>query len=162
VHGESQKAFPWETTIPGFKAETRTSEFLTEEKDSPPVRHQRVEYRMPDSVPRGELEKLRDDVAKALNQKSVRLELGEQELLFELFTSEKASLKAWIKVVPPLELSGVGRAREYRRVTTQLESLLKREQELLSKFTPGHPLIQKTRRQIEDLQKEKARLEKPQ
>src|SRR6185295_18044713 len=49
VHGECQKSFPWETTIPGFKAETTTSEFLGGDK-AVPVRHQRVEYRIPDSI----------------------------------------------------------------------------------------------------------------
>ena len=58
---------------------------------------------MPDSVPRDQLERLRDDVAKALNQKSFRLELGEEKELFELVTAEGGSLKARIKVVPPVE-----------------------------------------------------------
>jgi hypothetical protein len=106
VHGECQKSFPWETTIPGFKAETRSTEFITDAKDSSPaVRHQRVEYRMPDSSPRDQLERLRDNLEKALQRKSFRLELRENEiplLLFELPGVEGGSLKARIKVVPPL------------------------------------------------------------
>jgi hypothetical protein len=104
VHGACQKSFPWETKIPGFKAQTRTSEFAGGGKDSPSVRHQRVEYRMPDSVPRDQLEKLRDDVAATWLQKTVRLEMGEQKLLFELISPEGGSLKGWLKVVPPLKL----------------------------------------------------------
>jgi|GEM_PF-1134466 len=108
VHGDCQKSFPWETTIPGFKAETRTSEFVKDHKDSPTVRHQRVEYRMPKSAPREQLERLRENLATALQQKSFRLELGEQQaplLLFELPGAEGGSLKAWIRVMPPLEIS---------------------------------------------------------
>jgi len=107
VHGECQKSFPWETTIPGFKPVTRATEFLKEgDKDSPPVRHQRIEYRMPDSSPRDQLERLRDNLEKALKQKSFRLELRENEiplLLFELPGVEGGSLQARIKVVPPLQ-----------------------------------------------------------
>jgi len=105
VHGDCQKAFPWETTVPGFKAETRTTQFVKEDKDSPAVRHQRIEYRMPDSAPREQLDKLREDVEQALKQKSVRLESEESPfLLFELPRAEGGSLKAWVKVVPPLNL----------------------------------------------------------
>ena len=131
VHGECQKSFPWETTIPGFKAETRTSEFVTDAKDgSPAVRHQRIEYRMPDSIRRDSLERLRDQLAQMLERKSFRLELGNEKLLFEIIpmtngtaallpyesvameqemadvaTGFGGSLKARIKVMPPLNQS---------------------------------------------------------
>jgi len=62
---------------------------------------------MPDSVPREQLDSLRENVERALKQKSVRLELGENQspfLLFELPGAEGGSLKAWVKVVPPLEI----------------------------------------------------------
>jgi hypothetical protein len=107
VHGNCQKAFPWEATIPGFTATTRTSEFVKDDKGSPPVRHQRIEYRLPDSAPREQLERLRENLENALKQKSVRLELGENEvpvLLFELPGAEGGSFKAWVKVVPPLKV----------------------------------------------------------
>jgi hypothetical protein len=134
VHGDCDKSFPWETTIPGFKATTRASEFLGGDTNSP-VRHQRIEYRMPDSLSRDKLEMFRDVLTHALKQKSYRLELGEEKLLFELVPVEgggflmgldgKAltgldgkpigadavaafggSLKARIKVVPPLKNAG--------------------------------------------------------
>jgi predicted Ser/Thr protein kinase len=162
VHGEAQKAFPWEATIPGFKPETRTSEFLGGDKGSPPVRHQRAEYRMPDSVPRGELEKLRDNVAKGLNQRSFRLGLGERKLLFEFATSDGGTIKAWLAVMPPLKATEPKTLARYQQVTAQLEILLTKEQQLLQSYTAEHPVVQKTRRQIEDLQQEKARLEKAQ
>ncbi len=108
VHGECQKSFPWENTIPGFTATTRATEFVTDAKDgSPSVRHQRIEYRMPDSSPRDQLERLRDNLEKALQRKSFRLELGDNEvplLLFELPGVEGGSLKARIKVMPPLKI----------------------------------------------------------
>jgi hypothetical protein len=60
---------------------------------------------MPDSSPRDQLERLRDNLEKALKQKSFRLELGENQvplLLFELPGTEGGSLQARIKVVAPL------------------------------------------------------------
>ncbi len=100
VHGAADKTFPWEARIPGFTAQTRTSEFVGGGKNSTPVRHQRVEYRMPDSLPREQLEKLRDDVVKALLHKSFRLEPGERKQLFELNTREGGYLTASIEVIP--------------------------------------------------------------
>jgi hypothetical protein len=87
---------------------------VKDDQDSPRVRHQRVEYRMPDSAPRQQLEKLRENLEMALKRKSVRLELGEKQLplqLFELPGAEGGSLKAWLKLVPPLNLSA-GRPAE--------------------------------------------------
>ncbi len=101
-HGECQKAFPWETTIPGFTAQTRTTEAVKEDKDSPKVHHRRIEYQMPYPMLREQLEKLRADVERDLHLKSFRLELGEQKLLFELPSPTGGSLKAWLKVMPPL------------------------------------------------------------
>ncbi len=131
VHGDVEKSFPWETTIPGFKAAIRTSEFLGGDTNAP-VRHQRVEYRVPDSLSRDKLEMFRDLLTQALKQKSFRLEPGEEKLLFELLPVEGGgflvgldgkvltgldgkpmdadavaafggSLKARIKVGPPLK-----------------------------------------------------------
>ena len=103
VHGEVEKVFMRDSNIPGFKAETRTSEFAGGDK-SAPVRHQRVEYRMPNSVPREQLEKFRDTVAKALNQKSIRLKLSEEKELFTL-VDDGGALKARIKVMASLKIS---------------------------------------------------------
>jgi len=103
VHGDCQKAFPWETTIPGFKGHTRTSEFVNDDPGPSRVRHQRIEYRMPASAPREQLVALRENLEKAVKHKSVRLELGEKELpllLFDLSGAEGGSFKAWLKVVP--------------------------------------------------------------
>ncbi len=159
VHGDCQKAFPWETTIPGFKAQTRSTEFVTDAKDaSPAVRHQRIEYRMPDTSPRDQLERLRDNLEKALQRKSFRLELGEQQaplLLFELPGVEGGSLKAWIKVMPPLEPNV---SPEYRQAVDRLNQLRVKEQELLVRYTEGHPLVKKLRDQIAEAQERMKRL----
>jgi tRNA A-37 threonylcarbamoyl transferase component Bud32 len=105
VHGDCQQASQWEATIPGFKAETRTSHFVKDYKDSPAVRHQRIEFRLPDSAPREQLDTFRENVEQALKQKSVRLDLEEPPfLLFELPGAEGGLLKAWVKVVPPLNV----------------------------------------------------------
>jgi predicted Ser/Thr protein kinase len=163
VHGECQKSFPWETTIPGFTATTRATEFVTDAKDSSPaVRHQRIEYRMPDSSPREQLERLRDELEKTLKQKSFRLELGENEVpltLFELPGVEGGSLKARIKVVPPLTLPQPSGSPEYRQGAARLESLLKREQELLAQYTDENPLVKRVREQIAEAEVRLKRLE---
>ena len=105
AQGECQKSFPWESKLPGFKAEIRTSEFLKDDNQaSPAIRHQRIEYLLPDAASREQLEQLRLSVEKVLKQKTIRLELGEQRPLFEFGSSSETSLKAWIKVVPPLKL----------------------------------------------------------
>jgi predicted Ser/Thr protein kinase len=101
VQGDCQKSFPWETKIPGFRAEVRTSEFAKDPSDNSAPRHQRVEYLLPDSLSRAPLEQLRNDVEKALKHKSIRLELGQEKLLFEFGSSSDTALKAWIKVIPP-------------------------------------------------------------
>ncbi|MFO1511659.1 MAG: serine/threonine-protein kinase [Verrucomicrobiota bacterium] len=101
VQGDCQKSFPWESKIPGFKPEVRTSEFVKDPQTSFGIRHQRVEYLLPDSVSRAAIEDLRRSVEKALKQKTVRLKLGEQRLLFEFGSSSDTALKAWLKVMPP-------------------------------------------------------------
>ncbi len=100
VQGDCQKSFPWETKIPGFKAEVHTSEFANDPQDPSAPRHQRIEYLLPDSPSRGSLEQFRNNVEKALKHKTIRLELGQEKLLFELGSSSDTALKAWIKVVP--------------------------------------------------------------
>jgi hypothetical protein len=101
VHGDCQKSFPWESKIPGHRPETRTSEFAKDVTDPRAARHQRIEYLLPDSTPREPLEQLRSNVEKALKQKTIRLELGQEKLLFEFGSSSETALKAWIKVIPP-------------------------------------------------------------
>jgi predicted Ser/Thr protein kinase len=98
TQGDVQKAFAWEANIPGFKAQTRTTEFAGGDKAAP-VRHQRVEFRLPDAVERAHLEMFRDEVAKSLNQKTFRLGLGEERPLFEFVTPEGGTLRARIKAI---------------------------------------------------------------
>lgn len=105
VQGDCEKSFPWETKIPGFRAEVRASEFAKDPQDPSAPRHQRIEYLLPDSLPREPLEQLRNNVEKALKQKTIRLELGQEQLLFEFGSSSDTALKAWIKVMPPLKVS---------------------------------------------------------
>lgn len=105
VNGNCQKAFPWEANIPGHRPETRASEFAVDVTDPLAARHQRIEYLLPDSTQREPLEQLRNNVEKALKQKTIRLELGQEKLLFEFGSSSETSLKAWIKVMPPLKNS---------------------------------------------------------
>jgi predicted Ser/Thr protein kinase len=103
VHGNAEKVFMRDSDIPGFKAVSRTSEFVGGSK-SAPVRHQRVEFLMPKRAPREKLESFRNDVAKALNQKSFKLGIGEEKTLFEFSPTEGGSLKARIMVTRPTDI----------------------------------------------------------
>jgi hypothetical protein len=165
VQGECQKSFPWETTILGHKAETRTSEFLGGTQDRP-VRHQRIEYRMPDSMARDELERLRDRLAGLLNHKTFRLELGNEKLLFEIIpmTNGKVvllpyesvameqervdvakgfggSLKARIKVMSPLKSKSPALQRSELGVVRLIGARDFQNLALMRlESLPGHPL----------------------
>jgi predicted Ser/Thr protein kinase len=100
VQGDCEKSFPWETRIPGFRAEVRTSEYASQDPANP-VRHQRIEYLLPDSMSRFQLEELRRSVESALKQKTIRLELGQERTLFEFGSSSATAFKALLKVIPP-------------------------------------------------------------
>lgn len=100
VQGDCAKSFPWESNLPGFRQEVRTSEFVKDPNQSPQIRHQRVEYLLPEAVQRGAAEDLRRSVEQALRHKTIRLKPGEQKLLFEFGSSSEAALKAWLKVKP--------------------------------------------------------------
>jgi hypothetical protein len=86
VHGECSKAFPWEADLKGDRTEVRASEY---QGNQPGVRHQRIEYKMPPMATPEHLNQLRQDVEKALKQKSIRLNLGEKRMLFP------SSLPGW-------------------------------------------------------------------
>jgi hypothetical protein len=98
VHGGCQKSFPWESKIPGFHPEVRASEFAKDPTDPTAARHQRVEYLLPDSVQSEPLQQLRSNVEKALKQQTIRVEAGQEKLLFEFGSSSDTALKAWLKV----------------------------------------------------------------
>jgi tRNA A-37 threonylcarbamoyl transferase component Bud32 len=79
-HGDGERAFRLDGN--GFKAVTRTTEFQVGGEDSPPVRHQRVEWRLPDVVKEAEALAFRDTLAKEVVMKSVTVYEGEQRPLF--------------------------------------------------------------------------------
>ena len=101
VNGGCEKSFPWESSISDFKATIRTSEFFKDMKASPPMRHQRIEYRIPDSLPRESFKALHAAVEKQWKFQSILLKPGEQKMLFEIFATDNTSLKAWVKAGLP-------------------------------------------------------------
>ena len=111
VNAGCEKSFPWESNIPEFKATIRASEFFKDMKASPPMRHQRIEYRIPDSLPRESLEALHVVVEKQWKFQFILLKPGEQKTLFELFTADNASLKAWVKAGLPMVSANSSAAR---------------------------------------------------
>jgi uncharacterized protein involved in exopolysaccharide biosynthesis/Mrp family chromosome partitioning ATPase len=87
---------------------------------------------------------------------SAEAQLAESQAAFSRFTN-RVSTKGEASVselgISPQKLD------EYRRVVGRLESFLKREQELVPQLTDKNPLVQEIRRQIDDAQREKNRLE---
>jgi hypothetical protein len=91
TEGNCERGFKYLTDLPDFKAQTRMTAMITGE-GNPPVRHQRVEFRMPGAVSRGELLKFRDAVAKRLVGKSSVVRPGEEYPLFKLPVEDKGTL----------------------------------------------------------------------
>jgi serine/threonine protein kinase len=85
VQGDAERILSWETTIPGFIARSRTTEFETDAKEgSPSVRHQRFEFLIPPQVDRHDLIAFRDVLARKLIAKSTLVKAGESAPLFSL------------------------------------------------------------------------------
>jgi uncharacterized protein involved in exopolysaccharide biosynthesis/Mrp family chromosome partitioning ATPase len=87
---------------------------------------------------------------------SAEAQLAESQAAFSRFTNHvatKDSAPVPDLGIPPQKLD------EYRRAVGHLDSFLKREQELLTQLTDKSPLVQEIRRQIDNAQSEKNRLE---
>lgn len=100
VNGHCQKAFSWESNIPGHRPETRTSELAVDATDPLAARHERIEFLLPDTIGREQLLQLCSKVEKALKQKTIQLELGQEMPLFDFGSFSNPALKARIKVNP--------------------------------------------------------------
>jgi hypothetical protein len=164
VHGNVQKAFLRENSIPDFNPTTRSSEFVGGDTNAP-VRHQRIEYRMPDSMSREQLESFRDEVAKTLNQKTFRLELGERQQLFTLQDSAGRSLSAAITVVaqsatPRVELLDDENQQEYRKLQARAATLQDKVQKLEQQFSSENPVLQRAQQELRDAEKSLQALQK--
>lgn len=100
VQGVCEPAFRNETTIPGFVPKTRKSSFLVRENEPPPVRYQRIEFRLPPSTTSVQGQQLRNDL-KSYIAKSVKVDVGTEKPLFDV-TLEGGALMGWIGAARPI------------------------------------------------------------
>ncbi len=145
VHGDCQQTFRYDARVPGFTAQTRKDSRLSDAKAGfAPVMHQRILWKLPDSLPQGDALALRDLVAKEWIGKSAAIEPGDERVLFKTLVPDGGTLAAAV---------GVKLQDSTQRVAAQLDALLKREQEL-SGLTPDSPMRQEIHRKILEIQKE--------
>jgi tRNA A-37 threonylcarbamoyl transferase component Bud32 len=140
VHGDCQRVFRWDAKVRNVTGATRTSEFVAMHPGQP-VRHQRVEFKLPNLLQSGQAQSFRDELAKSLIMQSFVLAPGEEKLLFNLSLAGPApvgglppTLSAWIGVKPrnrrtAVQNNPVGRlqmlaVRDYQNlVLARVESL---------------------------------------
>jgi len=117
VRGNCERTFRYDARVPGFTAQTRMDSAMSDTQAGfAPVLHQRVLWKLPDSLPPAEALALRDLVAKEWMGKPTAIEPGDERVLFKtllpnggtLATAigvklkhEDASQNAQSEVVPP-------------------------------------------------------------
>jgi len=93
VRGSAERTFRYDAQVPGFTATTRVVSFMSDAKAGfPPVRHQRVFWKLPDSFPLGEAQALRELVAREWAGKSVAIALGDERVLFKTLVPSGGTL----------------------------------------------------------------------
>ena len=100
VQGVCEAAFRYESTVDGFKGQTRKSSFLVNENEPPVVRHQRIEFRLPPSTTTIQGQQFRNDLKYYIG-KSVKVDVGSEKPLFVL-NVEGGTLSGSIGAVRPL------------------------------------------------------------
>ena len=97
VRGNAERFFRYDARAPGFTASTRVVSFMSDAKAGfPPVRHQRVFWKLPDSFPLGEAQALRELVAREWAGKSVAIGVDEERILFKTLVPDGGTLAAAI------------------------------------------------------------------
>jgi len=99
VRGDCQQTFRYDARVPGFTAQTRKDSRLSDAKAGfAPVMHQRILWKLPDSLPQGDALALRDLVAKEWIGKSAAIEPGDERLLFKTLVPDGGTLAAAVGV----------------------------------------------------------------
>ncbi|MCI0534943.1 MAG: serine/threonine protein kinase, partial [Verrucomicrobiales bacterium] len=91
VHGECEHTFRTLENGSDLNAVTRKTGFLKQEKDSPEVRHQRIEWRLPAVVEQTDALAFRDQVAEEWLRKSLVVRPGDERLLFKLQVPDRGT-----------------------------------------------------------------------
>jgi len=100
VQGVCEPAFRYESTVVGFSGQTRKSSFLVNVNDPPPVRYQRIEFRLPPATTQIQGQQFRNDL-KWYVGKSVKVDVGSEKPLFML-AIEDGTISGSIGAVRPL------------------------------------------------------------
>jgi hypothetical protein len=98
--GVCEAAFRYESTVTGFKGQTRKSSFLVNVNEPPQVRFQRIEFLLPPSTTTIQGQQFRNDL-KFYIGKSVKVDVGSEKPLFEL-TFAEGTISGSIGAVRPL------------------------------------------------------------
>ena len=93
VRGDCQNTFRYDANVPGFRAYTRKEAYMSDANaDFPSVLHQRVLWKLPDSLPQANALTLRDLVAKEWLRKPTVIEAGDERVLFKVVVPDGGSL----------------------------------------------------------------------
>jgi hypothetical protein len=99
VRGECEHTFRYDARVPGFTAQTRKDSRLSDAQAGfAPVMHQRILWKLPDSLPQGDALALRDLVAKEWVGKSAAIEPGDERVLFKTLVPVGGTLAAAVGV----------------------------------------------------------------
>jgi hypothetical protein len=99
VRGDCQQTFRYDVRVPGFTGQTRKDSYLSDAKAGfAPVMHQRILWKLPDSLPQRDALALRDLVAKQWVGKSAAIEPGDERVLFKTLVPDGGTLAAAVGV----------------------------------------------------------------
>jgi hypothetical protein len=103
IRGQCEAAFPWVSTVPDWTCEVRNTAFLDDsDKRFPPVRGQRVAWKLPDTLDRASAKGFCDSLARLWMRKPIALQIGSEQTLFEVAAPGGGSLTAKVAVKPPI------------------------------------------------------------
>lgn len=99
IRGRCERAFRSDVSVPGFVGQMRASDALTDAKDGfPPMRYQRVAWKLPDSLPLDDAQALRDMVANQRVGKPISVIAGEEFPLFKVLVPGGGAMVSAIAV----------------------------------------------------------------
>jgi serine/threonine protein kinase len=147
----------------GRKHTTRKNAFAKEIPGGTEVRHQRVEWLLPEDLDETARMNLRTTVAQRQLHQTLAIAPGDEVFLFEASLPKGGVLAAWFGATvrvsstasfPPEKLA------EYKATSARLDALRARETELLSRYTENNPLVVRVRDEIAEKERKKSALEK--
>jgi serine/threonine protein kinase len=141
---------------------TRKNSFLKNIPGVGEVRHQRVEWLLPEDLDKASRNHLRETVAKSRLYKTLAMQPGTETPLFDVPLPKggrlAASFGAKFKDTSTVAASPEKMA-EYKAISVRLDTLRSQEKELLARYTEQNPLVIRIREQIAENERKKKALE---